>query len=95
MIKSFSGDAESIWRQSYIRHYPKPLQIKALRKLRFIDSAGRIEELKIPPSNRLEKMKGQWQGYYSIRVNDQYRIWFRWEAGHAYEVEFGDYHDKL
>ena len=60
-----------------------------------IDAARSITDLKIPPSNRLEKMKGRWSKYYSIRVTDQYRIRFIWENGDALNVEFGDYHDKF
>ena len=60
-----------------------------------IDAARNITDLKIPPSNRLEKMKGQWSQYHSIRVTDQYRIWFVWENGDALKVEFGDDHDKF
>ena len=96
MIESFADkDTASIWNKKYVRNFPEPLQRKALRKLRFIDAAESIEELFIPRSNRLEKMKGKWKKYHSIHVNDQYRIWFVWKSGHAYEVKFGDYHDKL
>ena len=74
---------------------PEALQQNAFRKLRMIDAARNITDLKIPPSNRLEKMKGQWSQYHSIRVTDQYRIWFVWENGDALKVEFGDDHDKF
>jgi len=96
MIKTF-GDkkTESIWNRTYVKKLPEALQYKAFRKLRMIDAARNITDLKIPPSNRLEKMKGKWGNYHSIRVTEQYRIWFIWENGNALNVEFGDYHDKL
>lgn len=96
MIKTFRGkNAESIWKRSYVKKLPEVLQNKTFRKLRMIDAARSITDLKVPPSNRLEKMKGKWNTYYSIRVTNQYRIWFIWESGNAVNVEFGDYHDKL
>ncbi len=96
MIKTF-GDkkTESIWNRTYVKKIPEALQRKAFRKLRMIDAARNIADLKIPPSNRLEKMKGTWGKYHSIRVTERYRIWFIWEHGNALNVEFGDYHDKL
>jgi len=96
MIKTF-GDkkTESIWNRTYVKKLSESLQSKAFRKLRMIDAARNITDLKIPPSNRLEKMKGQWGNYHSIREPEQYRIWFIWENGNALNVEFGDYHDKL
>ena len=77
MIKTF-GDkkTESIWNRTYVKKLPEALQDKAFRKLRMIDAARNITDLKIPPSNRLEKMKGQWGNYPSIRVPKQYGIWF-------------------
>lgn len=96
MIKTF-GDkkTESIWSRRYVKKLPEALQNKAFTKLRMIDAARNITDLKIPPSNRLEKMKGKWSKFHAIRVTDQYRIWFIWENGDALNVEFGDYHDKL
>ncbi|MDH5430233.1 MAG: type II toxin-antitoxin system RelE/ParE family toxin [Nitrospirota bacterium] len=96
MIKTFGDkNTESIWNRVYVKKLPEALQHKAFRKLRMIDAARNITDLKIPPSNRLEKMKGKWGKYHSIRVTEQYRIWFIWENGSALNVEFGDYHDKL
>ena len=96
MIKTF-GDkkTESIWNRTYVKKLPEALQNKAFRKLRMIDAARNITDLKIPLSNRLEKMNGKWGKYLSIRVTEQYRIWFIWENGNALNVAFGDYHDKL
>ena len=96
MIKTFGGkNTESIWNRIYVKKLPEALQNKAFRKLRMIDAAMNITDLKMPPSNRLEKMKGKWGTYHSIRVTEQYRIWFIWENGNALNVEFGDYHDKF
>ena len=64
----------------------------ALRKLRVLDAAETLDDLRVPPGNRLEKLRRQRSGQYSIRINDQWRICFRWDAGDAYEVEIVDYH---
>ena len=63
-----------------------------MRKLKQLDDAGSLEDLKVPPGNRLELLKADRAGRYSIRINDRYCVCFRWEAGHAYEVEIVDYH---
>ena len=63
-----------------------------LRKLVVIDAADRVEDLRVPPGNRLEKLKGDRAGQYSIRINDQWRVCFRWERGNAHAVEIADYH---
>jgi len=63
-----------------------------LRKLGIVDAAGQLEELRVPPGNRLEKLKGARAGQHSIRINDQWRICFRWKDGNAYDVEIVDYH---
>ena len=62
------------------------------RKLKLLDVAARLEDLSIPAGNRLERLKGDRAGRYSIRINDQYRVTFRWESGHAYEICVEDYH---
>jgi proteic killer suppression protein len=64
----------------------------ALRKLRMLDAAARLDDLRVPPGNRLERLRGDRAGQYSIRINDQWRICFRWHGGDAYEVEIVDYH---
>jgi proteic killer suppression protein len=70
----------------------RPLQRTALRKLAILDAAESLEDLRVPPGNRLEKLSGDRQGQHSIRINDQWRICFGWEEGDAFEVEITDYH---
>jgi len=74
------------------RRIPRELWRSAQRKLKAIDVAARLEDLTIPSGNRLERLKGDQAGRYSIRINDQYRVTFRWEKQHAYEVRVEDYH---
>lgn len=74
------------------RACPPALWARARRKLDQINRVRDLGELAIPPGNRLEPLRGNRRGQYSIRINDQYRVCFRWEAGHAYEVEIADYH---
>jgi len=74
------------------RRIPRELWRSAQRKLKAIDVAARLEDLTIPSGNRLERLKGDQLGRYSIRINDQYRVTFRWEQQHAYEVRVEDYH---
>jgi proteic killer suppression protein len=74
------------------RRIPRQLWRVVQRKLLLLDAAGRLEDLRVPAGNRLELMKGNQAGRYSIRVNEQYRVTFRWENGHAYEVLVEDYH---
>jgi proteic killer suppression protein len=74
------------------RRIPRELWRSAQRKLKAIDVAARLEDLTIPSGNRLERLKGDQAGRYSIRINDQYRVTFRWEQQHAYEVRVEDYH---
>jgi toxin HigB-1 len=71
---------------------PPDVQQAALRKLRMLDAAATLADLRIPPANRLESLQGDRQGQYSIRINDQYRVCFDWRDGDAYEVEIVDYH---
>lgn len=93
MIRSFRcKETERIWRREFSRRFPAELQRLALRKLAMIDSAGAIEDVRIPTSNRLEKLSGDRQGQYSIRINRQWRICFEWIDGDAYAVEMVDYH---
>ena len=68
------------------------MQRNSLRKLLLLDAAERLEDLQVPPGNRLEKLAGDRKGQHSIRINDQWRICFRWHQGDAYEVEIVDYH---
>ncbi len=74
------------------RRVPGPLWRAAQRKLKMLDVAARLEDLRIPSGNRLERLKGDSASYYSIRINEQYRLTFRWEHGHAYEACVEDYH---
>ncbi len=93
MIKSF-GDAETekIWNGARSRKLPTEIQNVARRKLRMINSAQNINDLRIPPANRLEKLTGNLEGFYSIRVNKQWRIVFEWKGDNAQEVQIVDYH---
>jgi len=93
MIVSFR-DAETarIWEGVRSRRFPPDIQSVALRKLRLINNARRLDDLAVPPRNRLEALKGARRGEHSIRINDQWRLCFRWKDGHAHEVEIVDYH---
>jgi proteic killer suppression protein len=93
MIKSFgSKETEKIWEG--IRSTKIPFEIKQIgrRKLRMINNSISIIDLRIPPSNRLEKLSGNRKDYNSIRINEQWRIIFKWQNGHSFEVEIIDYH---
>ena len=93
MIKSFADRrAAAIFAGRAVRGLPLPIQQRALRKLLMIDAAGRIEDLRVPPGNRLEALRGDRRGQYSIRVNDRWRICFVWRDGAAWSVEVVDYH---
>ena len=93
MIISFgSSETEKIWKGERIRRLPKEIQIIGRRKLRMINNSVDLADLRIPPSNRLEKLSGKLKNFYSIRINDQWRIVFKWSGGNASEVEILDYH---
>ena len=93
MIHSFKDkETARIWSQIYSKRLPKDIQRIGLRKLFMLNRAINLEDLKIPPSNFLEKLKGNLQGQYSIRINKQWRICFTWKNGEAYDVEITDYH---
>jgi proteic killer suppression protein len=93
MILSFKDkDTESIWNQVPIRRLAQTVQVSALRKLFMISRARSLNDLQTLPGNRLELLKGKRRGQYSIRINKQWRICFRWEVGNAYDVEIADYH---
>ena len=92
MIKSFRGrDAEELFNDILVPRF-RAVERPARRKLLYLHRARRLEDLKVPPGNRLEALKGDRKGQYSIRVNDQWRICFRWDDGNAYDVEIVDYH---
>ena len=93
MIRSFrDSDTEGIFTRHGSRRFPAPIQGVALRKLVLLHGAGTLGDLRLPPGNRLEKLRGERAGQYSIRINDQYRICFEWRDGDAYLVEIADYH---
>ncbi len=93
MIVSFgSRDTENIWNGIRVAKLPIEIQTLGRRKLRMINSSQNIRDLTVPPSNKLEKMKGNLKNYYSIRINDQWRIIFKWSNGNAGDVEIIDYH---
>ena len=93
VIKSFRDrNAESLFRRQAVKRLGADVQRVALRKLRMLDAATTLDDLRVPPANRLEKLKGDRAGQHSIRVNRQWRVCFRWRAGDAYDVEIVDYH---
>ncbi|MDH5830811.1 type II toxin-antitoxin system RelE/ParE family toxin [Luteimonas sp. M1R5S18] len=93
MIRSFADrEAEKMWRGERSRRLPADIQQTARRKLRMLNAAAGLDDLRIPPANRLEALKGERKGQYSIRINDQWRICFRWNDGAASDVEIVDYH---
>jgi proteic killer suppression protein len=93
MIKSFKNkETENVYSREGSSKLPRDIQQVALRKLRMINNARNLNDLRIPPANRLEKLRGTRQGHYSIRINDQWRICFTWQGADAYDVEIADYH---
>jgi len=93
VIKSFGNAvAEDIYQGVRNRQLPSPLHRVAMRKLRYLDNAVDLNDLRVPPGNRLEKLSGKRKSQYSIRINDQYRICFDWKTGNAYRVEIVDYY---
>ena len=93
MIKSFnSKETEKIWQGIRSTKLPNEIQEVARRKLRMLNNSVDLKDLSIPPSNRLEKLKGNFKDYHSIRINDQWRIIFKWAKGHSINVEIIDYH---
>jgi proteic killer suppression protein len=93
VIKSFGDrDAERLFRRQPVKRLGADVQRIALRKLRMLDAATTLDDLRVPPANRLEKLKGDRAGQHSIRINRQWRLCFRWRAGVAHDVEIVDYH---
>jgi toxin HigB-1 len=93
MIKSFRcQETEKIFHRRFSKKIQVNIQNRAFMKLNAIDSAVNLEDLRLPPSNRLEAMKGDLKGQHSIRINDQWRICFQWRDGNAEQVEITDYH---
>jgi proteic killer suppression protein len=93
MIRSFKAkETEKIFNRQRSAKLPSDIQQVALRKLRMLNRAMTLQDLQVPPANRLEKLSGDRAGQYSIRINDQWRICFEWQGGDAYNVEIVDYH---
>ena len=93
MIKSFrDNETERVFSRHFSRRLPTSLHRTAWRKLALLDAAEQLDDLRVPPGNRLEKLSGDREGQYSIRINDQWRVCFRWREGDAYDVEIADYH---
>lgn len=93
MIKTFrDAEAERLWNEEKAPRIPASLRKAALKKLQMLNAAGALGDLALPPGNRLERLRGDREGQHSIRVNDQYRICFKWREGNAYDVEIADYH---
>jgi proteic killer suppression protein len=95
LVEMISGfrcrDTERLWMQGHSRRWANIARV-ALKKLALLDAADRLEDLRVPPGNRLEQLKGQRTGQHSIRINDQWRLCFRWQTGNAHDVEIVDYH---
>jgi len=93
MIKTFQNkQTEKVFLREAVPRLSPDLYRMALRKLLLLDAAEKLEDLRIPPGNQLERLAGDRKGRHSIRINDQWRVCFRWEEGDAYEVEIVDYH---
>ena len=93
MIKSIAdAETEKVFRREFSQRLPGDIQYVALRKLRMLDNAHKVKDLRSPPANRLEKLSGRREGQYSIRINDQWRVCSAWHDGDAYDVEIVDYH---
>lgn len=93
MIKSFKGkETQKVWKREFSRQLPRDIQEHALMKLQQLNAAGDLKDLSIPASNQLEPLKGDRKGQHSVRINKQWRICFKWNNGHADDVEIADYH---
>lgn len=93
MIKSFKDDlTKSVWDRRRVKGFPSDIFKTARRKLGFLEDAIDINDLRVPPGNRLEALKGNRLGQHSIRINDQWRVCFKWIEGNAFDVEITDYH---
>ena len=93
MIKSFAEpDARRLWESGTSRRLPASLRRSAFKKLAILNAALTLDNLRVPPGNRLEALKGDRTGQHNIRINDRYRVCFQWRDGHAFNVEIVDYH---
>ena len=92
MIQSFQcGDTERLFHDESVRKW-QAIEDVARRKLNMVHAARKLDDLKVPPGNKLHKLIGDRAGQHAIRINDQYRVCFTWRDGHAYDVEISDYH---
>ena len=93
MIQSFQDkETQRLWNNGFSRKIPQEIQRTAFRKLVMIHRSKNLDDLRVPPGNRLERLRGARKGQFSVRINDQWRICFSWNDGHAYLVEIIDYH---
>ena len=93
MIISFgTKETKKVWEGERVKGLPTEIQEIARRKMRMLNNSQNLVDLTVPPSNKLEKLKGNYKDHYSIRINDQWRIVFKWKAGNAEDVEIVDYH---
>ena len=93
MIKTFKDEeTEKVYNRRFSLKLPHSIQQVAIRKLRMLNNADSLADLRIPPANHLEKLRGERAGQYSIRINDQWRVCFEWTENNAYNVEITDYH---
>lgn len=93
MIISFGdNETEKIWKGTWVKKIPIEIQEMGRRKLRMLNNSASLNDLRIPPNNKLEKLTGNLKGYYSIRINDQWRIIFKWQKDNSSEVTIIDYH---
>ena len=93
MIKDFRDlQTDLVWNGIVSKRLPRDIQNVARRKLRMLNNATKLDDLRIPPANRLERLHGDRKGQYSIRINDQWRLCFKWINGDAWQVEITDYH---
>lgn len=93
MIRTFRDQrTEDLFHRRRVKGFSEAVQRAALRKLLILDAADSLDDLRVPPGNRLEKLRGDRSGQYSVRVNDQWRLCFAWGGGDAYDVEVTDYH---
>ena len=93
VIQSFAdADTERVWRRQHVRRFGKELQRMANRKLLMLDAAEALSDLRVPPGNRLEQLRGGRVGQHSVRINDQWRICFRWSSAGPSDVQIVDYH---
>ncbi|MCL2444219.1 MAG: type II toxin-antitoxin system RelE/ParE family toxin [Treponema sp.] len=93
MIQSFKcKETAKLFDAGYSRKFPNSILKSAIIRLVMLNRSGKLDDLKIPPSNHLEKLSGDREGQYSIRINNKYRVCFKWEVNNAYDVEIVDYH---